>query len=225
MTDRPILMSTPMVLATLREVEAPGTGKTQTRRILKDAPTEPGWILYREADGRMKWVGPNGYPSMPCVLRFAVGDRLWVRETLCIHNGFGKPLAFGPQVREGDNARIWSYAADNVESETISRRIPAIHMPRAYSRLTLTVTDVRVQRLQEISEEDCGAEGITKSPDGDWYSAAPETRDPALAGYSRRGAFYGLWSKINGGESWDANPWIVAVTFRPELRNIDQEPT
>jgi hypothetical protein len=80
-------------------------------------------------------------------------------------------------------------------------------MPRWASRINLLVTDVRVQRLQEISEEDAKAEGVMPSPGGMWSAADGQ------AGTSPQAAFAILWQSINGPGAWDANPWVYALTF------------
>jgi hypothetical protein len=207
MADRPILFSAAMVRALLA-----GT-KTQTRRIIKDAPTEPGWICY-EAAGERKWIGPNGYPSMPCALRFAKGDRLYVREHWRTESRAYDDLA--PSEMDADYPVIYEADADWSTNKTVGRFRQGMHMPRWASRLTLTVTDVRVQRLQEISEEDAKAEGL------EWVAptwgiegiADSWDADPVIA-------YAWLWESINGDGAWDANPWIVAVSFSVEKVNID----
>jgi hypothetical protein len=101
---------------------------------------------------------------------------------------------------------------------------PGIHMPRWASRLTLTVLDVRVQRLQDISEEDAIAEGIGSNPvqEGTWIDYPERT---SAAGWSDpRKSFRSLWDSINGrreGASWNDNPWVVALSFCVERKNID----
>ena len=88
---------------------------------------------------------------------------------------------------------------------------PSIHMPRSASRLTLTVTEVRVQRLQDISEEDARAEGI----EGEFL--------PWPQGYwTYRPYFAELWNSLHGPDAWDANPWVVALSFTVQHGNIDQ---
>lgn len=101
----------------------------------------------------------------------------------------------------------------------------SIHMPRWASRLTLTVTDVAVERLQEISEVDAIAEGIERHKSG-WmpYSTAFYDGDGVTpANYHRdpRESYRQLWNKINGFGAWEANPWVVVYRYTVERRNID----
>lgn len=212
MADRPILFSAPMIRALL------AGRKTQTRRILKDAPTEPGWLLYCEASGKRTWVGPNGYPSMPCVLRFAVGERLWVRETWRALNRFnsfpitpGSAIAYEADDNQGDRRPI--------PIGRMGKLRPSIHMPRWASRLTLAVTEVRVQRLQDISEADARSEGMPVDHLSQPYEPPPPEVD-SWQGYGRA-SFALVWSEMHGKDSFYANPWIVALTFTVEQRNID----
>lgn len=150
MTDRPVIMSGPMVLALLREARAPGTGKTMTRRL--------AWT-----------PGRKGSPARPSAWRdVSAGDRLWVRESLCQRQG--EFLGIKQDVIEA------RYAAD--EAEVLEEHgfnvlpwwqnagsLPSIFMPRWASRLTLIVTATRAERLRDISEADAIAEGV----DGGFY--------------------------------------------------------
>lgn len=100
-------------------------------------------------------------------------------------------------------------ATDDDEMTIPPRWRPGIHMPRWASRLTLHVTDVRVQRLQDISEDDAQAEGCPCQSDDD------------LCGMEAAGWFRDLWDSLNAERApWSSNPWVVAVTFRPVLGNI-----
>lgn len=113
---------------------------------------------------------------------------------------------------------------------------PSTHMPRWASRLTLTVTDVRVQRLQDISDADAIAEGVTRctwaedmAGDGrtEWH--VPECTPGEYPGCTNshptpRGPFMELWDQINGTGAWQANPWVCATTFEVHRCNIDQMP-
>lgn len=237
MTDRPILFSGQMVRAIL------AGEKTQTRRIAKWRKLTPSLDfgashlrvtrqhLVGTPDGvwTLDTPGRGGWQARARLQTYQHGDRLWVRES-CKYDWSGCD---------------WNYAADNVsvctergymlETPTPYRwprgAVPAIHMPRVVSRITLTVTDVRVERLQSISEADVRAEGIAHAvpPFGDWSLISP------LAGIAWKPAddpppvlrFAYLWNSINGertGAAWACNPWVVAVTFTAERRNIDAMP-
>jgi hypothetical protein len=211
MTERPILFSGPMVRALL------DGRKTQTRRIVRDAPNEPGWHCDLR-DGKRWFVYEHGAPSFPARVPYVVGDRLYVKETWGCH------WATDNQKPSEIDATAWSvrYFADDytrpatkdgtvADLEQVKRKRPSMFMPRWASRLTLTVTDVRVERLQDISAEDAKAEGLrweapTYGVDG---LAATWNADP-------RAAFAGLWNTVNGDDAWDANPWVVALTFTVE---------
>lgn len=195
--------------------------KTQTRRILKPQPYQYNgrwWIVDRYSGDVWldDWVNDRAgcRPVHP-------GDRLWVRETWAplsalTHNDPGpQALADGGFYRADDGT---------VDGE-ISKWKPSIFMPRHASRLTLTVTDVKVERLQDISEEDARAEGCPVTWDGKPYDP-PSPEVDSWQGYGRY-SYCLLWSKINGPGSWDANPWVVAYTFTVIKQNIDkiaQEP-
>lgn len=142
-----------------------------------------------------------------------VGDRLYVRENWKPHSTFA-----GLKPRDIPRSNVF-YAADEAYAPSNTPWVPSIHMPRWVSRLTLTVTDVRTQQLQEISEADSRSEGITDR--GGWWLAvgAHET----LAGATAYGAFYCLWNSLHDKprERWADNPEIVALTFTVERRNID----
>lgn len=246
MSDRPILFSAPMILAILREIEAPGTGKTQTRRVLKLGRSRPDYIGPRgctkdpscwgwEMDDGDFWlvqrgVGDREQQWSNWTGAYQAGDRLWVRETWAAGacaNGLA-PSCLHPAFWLRDNGGLW-YAADEAEpAHPVTPKGPnrsGIHMPRWASRLTLRVTDVRVQRLQEISEADAVAEGIEHDQD--------RSRGNVIAwrDYLDRGgkcgtaiaSFRSLWDSLNAERApWASNPWVVAVTFRPVLSNIDR---
>lgn len=221
MTERPILFSGPMVRAIL------DGQKTQTRRVVK--LTGPDVIEERD-DGSpwpycVTWAhGDDGSPWYACPYG-QPGDRLWVRETWGLH-GRGDYTWWCRDSIKGRTADDLlcsyelAYAADATSEYDHWR--PSIHMPRWASRLTLEVTSVRVERLQEITEEDARAEGV------DWSRPEPygerwdddDREDPREVGYPPAGAsfardnFRRLWSSINGPESWEANPWVWVVGFR-----------
>lgn len=213
--------------------------KTQTRRILN---------IPVQLDTSQAWADPGlgagGYLKAPTkefladdevikrvYPRFEVGDRLWVRETWAVGkcaDGL-KPSYLSPGCWKHDNGGCW-YRADDAQPATpISPRgnwRPSLFMPRWASRLTLTATDVRVQRLQEISEEDALAEGVKKVRDHCYVVEGFGYDLSGLCHSSPTTAYAILWDGINqkAGKRWDDNPWIVACTFRVELRNIDRVP-
>lgn len=184
MTDRPILFSGPMVRAILEG------RKTQTRRLISTKPRgHLGGVNLFDGTWTDDYVlDPGNVEWRQQIVRYAVGDRLWVRET------WSERL-------EGEAA---IYRAD-AELPIVWR--PSIFMPRWASRLTLTVTDVRVQRLQEISRDDVIAEGITER-EGEPIAAV-------VAGWHE--PYAALWDSLNAKRApWASNPWVVAVTFTVE---------
>lgn len=244
MADRPILFSAPMVCAILREIAAPGTGKTQTRRLLKlptkgiyEHPKMGGWAACT-VGGKGCYLDPDmtiPAPERACIWHqttgttilppYDPGDRLWVRETWAAGacaNGLA-PSCLHPAFWLRDNGGLW-YAANEAEPvhpvTPKGPNRPGIHMPRWASRLTLHVTDVRVQRLQEISEADALAEGVECDSDGWRDYQFPATQCCHRAKIS----FATLWDSLNAERApWARNPWVIAVTFRPALGNIDSD--
>lgn len=169
MSERPILFNGEMVRAILEG------RKTQTRRVVKQLDliqdTDPP--AFRDAYG-------DWHPTVSRSPYGQPGDRLWVRETWSLH--------------DTDNP---AYKAGASEGELeYYRWHPSIHMPRKFSRITLEVTGVRVERVQEITPEDAKAEGIEHL-------------------YAPRNAFANLWNSINAkrGYSWESNPWVWVVDF------------
>jgi hypothetical protein len=138
--------------------------------------------------------------------RMQVGDRLWVRAAWRCHAEYD---AVAP--RYLPHGIDLQFVADSPLSPWDSRYRQAIHMPRWASRLTLIVTDVRVQRLQDITDDDAIAEGVT--PYADSWAMSPCGSDP-------RQAYRWLWAAING-DQWDENPWVAAYTLTVARGNID----
>ena len=203
--ERPIIFSGPEVVAIL------DGRKTQVRRAIKPQPDEDG-------------LNDGGWPITLEQCPFgAVGSRLWVREKFAVEAPeYEWSVSTSIPARQGG---IW-YAADEVVAG--ARWRPSIHMPRWASRILLEITEVRGQRLQEISVDDCYAEGLDSHGDGMF-------RDKGLAinqwprgehgcdGYAQDGwddarmVFADMWNSINGkrpNASWDSNPLIWAITFR-----------
>jgi len=185
--ERPILMSAPMVRALLA-----GT-KTQTRRVARLSPMHMGMAL---EPGEMA----HGTPLKTCPYGQR-GERLWVREAW----RSGKLTdRFAP--REMTPHVVW-YEADGQAPEACSGKLrPGMFMPRWASRITLEVTGVRVERLQDISEADARAEGV---------EPADEPNPLRWQHYSPHGVAYAkLWDSINGPGAWDSNPFVWCVSFR-----------
>ncbi|MDE1914690.1 MAG: hypothetical protein KGJ57_17680 [Sphingomonadales bacterium] len=227
MADGPILFSAPMVAALLAD------RKTQTRRVLANpefygCPTgDCPHQTQAECNAAMASLGPDA-------IRYAIGDRLYVREAY-YQQGHWEPV---PGARTKGNRQKWAFvptgpisfdAPDefrkgrhSADPATVAwhKRLGRF-MPRWASRLTLTVTDVRVERLQEISETDAIAEGIEHLGRDPmlWrnYSFASNLRGTSCPVTSYRT----LWNSINSPGAWEANPWVVAVSFITEQRNID----
>lgn len=215
MTDRPIIFSAPMVRAMLEG------RKTQTRRVLKHGH-HGGWHIYHEGK-HVGWSnGGGGMTPDQSQSFYAPGDRLYVREafsyeTLDVErNGFMPP---------------WYWADGSPDTGNFTRPKPSIHMPRWASRLTLTVTDVRVQRLQEISDEDAWAEGCKQgdpwdSGDGYFPAEEPSPDGKGIIGWDCARDWYAdLWDHLHGPDAWDGNPWVAALTFTVQHGNIDANPT
>ena len=196
---KPILFKEDMVRAIQAGI------KTQTRRIIKPLPLKlnrEGGALELDAeamtDGRIMKLNRYG----------KVGDKLWVRETWA-------PRTMG--LTQLDPVLKPRYRADN---DSLDARVaaqcggwkPSIHMPRWASRITLEITSVRVEHLQDISDEDCIAEGIEPRADGwAWY-----TGHQAQTRYTKfpRTSYESLWESINGADSWDSNPWVWVLEFK-----------
>ncbi|BBD98019.1 hypothetical protein SAMIE_1015200 [Sphingobium amiense] len=228
MADRPILFSAPMVRALI------DGRKTQTRRLLPH-PEYYGCPTGDCPHDRQEQCNQAMIESTAEDLRFAVGDRLYVREE---YYQFGSWHVVEGALTKGGKAK-WAFdgakamvtfepPADFLVSR--DKAFPGLprwykrlgrFMPRSLSRMTLTVTDVRVQRLQDCSEADALAEGVVE------YE--PTMEDPAeFSAFDGTdvfnnaiSAYHDLWNRINGAGAWEANPWVVAVTFEVREGNID----
>ena len=204
MTERPILFSAEMVRAILEG------RKTQTRRAIKPVPTFNGGGACHDADAlQQDYVEPHWVFPKTCPYG-APGDLLWVRETWCqgADDGRQVPLRMATLYRaDGEHVTLSDgdgFTQTNRDGSEKSPWRPSIHMPRWASRITLRITDIRVERLQSVSHEDCEAEGCPGghgSIPGYPYSATP------------REHFQTLWNQINGPGAWDANPWVWVVCF------------
>lgn len=197
--DRPILFNSPMVRALL------DGSKTQTRRIWK-LPKGHRWdeIQGGMASGNIEC---DRWPGFWHVAEFTSpygreGDQLWVREAW--HDNSG-----AYEVRKSQPIY---YRADYPQGayDTVLRWKPSIHMPRWASRITLEITSVRVERLQDISEADASAEGLMYDSNriGHWSGTGEHWFMNA------RDAYRNLWEAINGPGSWAANPWVWFIQFK-----------
>jgi hypothetical protein len=179
--ERPILFSGPMVKALL------SGEKTQTRRVIFKGSDPRDHMPWRVAGTHWQ----DGDDPLRCPYG-NVGDLLWVRETWARRSGLRIDMILRP-----------FFAADGDNLPPGYRWTPSIHMPRWASRITLRITDVRVQRLNSITNADIVAEGVP--PIG------PE-HDPRVL----RDDFRQLWDSINGGRDgcdWASNPWVWAISF------------
>ncbi len=214
--ERPILFSGPMVNAIL------AGRKTQTRRNAKPQPHED-WRpdhygeIHKMIDGdfplrnglpiTIGWGALNDEGDWGIVCPYGKpGDRLWVREAWSPdHRDFypNFPIvyraSFGPEYERNERGEVYS---SEQKAWYPFRWRPSIHMPRTASRISLEIKSVRVERLQEISEQDAKAEGVESGVQ--WKDGFCESY---VMQYER------LWKEINGPESWDANPWVWVVEF------------
>lgn len=216
--ERPILFSAPMVRAILEG------RKTVTRRVMKSQPDADATITVESYNVAVtnrhgdQEAGPeifgawwrDGESGCKCPYG-KPGDRLWVRETSLINDFRDGGV---PEAERADCQII--YRADGTPDwegeEELIRWRPSIHMPRWASRILLEITDVRVERLQDISEEQAKAEGVRIYTDhaelGDWWHVE------GIETYSAdpRKSFELLWSSVGG--DWQANPWVWVVEFK-----------
>ena len=217
MKERPILFNGEMVRAIL------DGRKTQTRRLVS-----PAWPNHFEDPYFAKgcwFVCDNRPPDVlkSYGLRFpygAVGDQLWVRETWFPGYTYGSEypavgyaadhmMLIGDKARPVRHVSSGMYGTPNDKGDGAvpagAKFKPSVHMPRWASRIDLTITDIRVQRLQDITEDDARAEGVVSD-------------DIAKVGvpcFSARAKFAKLWDTINGVRaSWDDNPCVWAISFK-----------
>jgi hypothetical protein len=230
MTERPIIFSAPMVRAILA-----GT-KTQDRRVVKPQPqwvneNAGSWIAIGEggmAGPRSDWLhwrGERIVPNDPRCPYGQPGDRLWVREAwqAFFDDEVQADRPRGPRHTMGQPARpdrksFVFYKADGpgpVHPDGFQALWNSpLHLPRKYSRITLEVTAIRVERLRDISEADAIAEGVIEH-----QTLCPGTRACNVDGGPMMAcgpitAYRALWESINGPNSWEANPWVWAIEFK-----------
>ncbi|HEM8551812.1 TPA: hypothetical protein U2Q38_000096 [Citrobacter koseri] len=197
--------------------------KTQTRRIMKnqpagDYPDTPA--LVRNVGPGFQWYGGYGESSIFNCPFGAVGDHIWVRET------FQGPLVSEELFEEYlthpekfEMPQYCEYSADggakpeycDLDDNLRHGWRPSIHMPRWASRILLEITDMRVERFNDICEEDAQAEGVAQLRGGFWQHYQPSWTQHQL---SARGSFVTLWKSIYGEESWHSNPWVWVIEFK-----------
>lgn len=230
MKERPILMSGPMVSA-IRAGR-----KTQTRRILKGDSKQiyltlelldeiPPPVIHGEWT---QLLHPKGGPLTCVRTPFQKGQSLWVKEALG-----RKPASFlGIEATTGVESAFYQADGEDVVDEHgfnlcpwwKGKSLSPIHMPRWASRITLEVTDVRVERLQDISEVDafkegcgtddcrrCNTEGLEQSGPHKGLGCEDCSGEGQI---SSRANYPKLWESIHGPGTWDLNPWVFAVSFR-----------
>lgn len=186
MKARPILFSTPMIRALLEG------RKTQTRRVVKPQPHD---INHRTSE-EVNAAWQEGFIPVQCPFG-KKGDFLCVREDWQLWGDYDRlrtseiPTGF--------------YCADRPEALWNGRKRKSRFMPRWASRLTLEITNVRVERLQEISDDDCRQEGLAAPM---YYPAVPQ--------------YCALWESLHGPGSWDQNPWVWVIEFIVHHCNVDE---
>lgn len=205
--ERPMLFSAPMVCAILEG------RKTVTRRALKVQPhidSSGNFCVGRSNYGQDIYGKPvtKHFVSSDCPYG-QPGDRIWVREAwqadAQVNEVAPRELSHGEPIR---------YPADGASRQTGCSMItpgktrPSIHMPRWVSRILLEITDVRAERLQEISRSDIRAEGLECPPE-----LASDDVSPNYRGWYPA-AWRELWESINGADSWNSNPWVWVVEFK-----------
>jgi hypothetical protein len=211
MNEHPIIFSTPMVQAILSGI------KTQTRRVVKPQPPEIwnncqklfnpdgshlGWSFFNSKD-------PDFHGSLKRKREFPygrIGEQLWVRESF--NNDWCDHAIYKAN---GGSAKEAGYKHE-------PRWKPSIHMPRKLSRIILEITDIRVERVQDITDEDAKAEGVT--------DLITELRAPTHRTLKKNGTEWALtnlqneyaylWDKINGkrGFGWEKNCWVWVIEFK-----------
>ncbi len=222
MKEHPILFSTPMVLSILQE------RKTQTRRIIKPQPIDNTEIDGNFFEGNHKgYVKVDNHPTWKeqyvyefC--KYEVGDILWVKE---LHYRFGSWKKNG-LTKTGKQK--WIFRADKhfteiryfdnppFKVERNTHRLigwykrSSLFMPRKAARILLKISDITLEMVNEISEEDAIAEGVA-------HGEQPERKN--IGGYvasmilNARSEYAALWESINGDDSWEENPWVWVITF------------
>lgn len=214
MTGKPMLMNTEMASATWNGL------KTQTRRIVKNPNSS---FVYFEGNRVAKLHMFNELVKDPNLAQYfcpfgGVGDLIWVRENL---------------FNDGDDS--WMYENTEFVTEYINindypeewrnrnqhrATIPSIHMPKWASRMTLEITDVTVERLQDISEADAIAEGIKKISWSERDYAWKNYRDNDSTFQTPEASFWSLFEAVSGVGVFNINPWLWVIKYKTHKKNI-----
>ncbi|OAH25350.1 hypothetical protein [Serratia marcescens] len=189
MKERPVIFNGEMVRAIL------DGRKTQTRRPIKFPLLDKNMGCELAGNEIAGEVRAGNYSNVPFG---QVGERLWVRETWAEAGASAPEL----QLYRANYPEHVGREYENVPPASEIRWTPSIHMPRWASRITLEITAVRVERLNDISEEDAKAEGVKAGV------------CPGHEHMMHQVAFSELWQSIYGAESWRANPWVWVIEFR-----------
>lgn len=241
MADFPILYSAAMINAMLDD------RKTQTRRLtqVKIEPQDNGLVHVHNTHGGMLAVPPDDVGLVAAdYVAHQPGDRLWVRENFRTYisldhvkagalwsPGCGRGAAI--YYEAGGNMAITieaphtrTYGPRDVPMHPGAGKLrPCIHMPRWASRITQHVTEVRVQRLQDISEADCLAEGCPVDPY--YHDTTADHSSPPMVLISPghwmppRAWYHWLMDLLHGAGFWDSNPWMTVTSFEVEKINIE----
>ncbi|HBT4635916.1 TPA: hypothetical protein MB304_004764 [Klebsiella pneumoniae] len=235
MSERGMIFNAEMVRALL------DGRKTQTRRIMAPQPADDIERCIFPNPDAIGWKSSLKHKHGSTTAHFcpfgAVGDRIWVRETwgvvshsfsddglmidwvpdrpaTAIHEmPFGNGYYSGYAIYAADGDFTWG--DDDGYEDGRSCWKPSIHMPRAASRILLEITNVRVERLNAISEEDAEAEGIDMEALYDSQDCYDCIADHNMTGRPTvTGAFKYLWESIYGADSWQANPWVWVIEFK-----------
>lgn len=218
MKERPIIFSAPMVRALL------AGSKTQTRRIVKPQPKDCAHLWH---DGNSLgaepfiFAGRNIDPEEVCCPYGKPGDRLWVRETWGVADLWVYSVETNPPrtiaYRADHSAHDFDIGEDVDTGAWGWERMkcrPSIFMPRWASRITLDVTGVRLERLQDISEADAVAEGTPCYVCGQHMDGRSEDDCHCFHRRADGTDYRMLWESINGAGSWDANPWVWCLEYQ-----------
>lgn len=208
MSEKPILFSGSMVRAILEG------RKTQTRRVLKmDVPDHVE--LQTSTDGRHITDDFNGPLQQIYCPYGVIGDRLWVRENIYFHRANQNHYYNADKRGVGHDIHFRLMAETSSGTcKATTQTIPSIHMHKFACRLFLEITDIRVERLQDISEDDCDAECFG----GDFpHNVFPELFGCDDGHLSLEDCFARIWDSINSKRSpWSDNPWVWVVTFEQQ---------